>query len=130
MFRRGAWIGFLDADERWGEVQQERRVNTPTIVFAPSDTGKIGKVYSEQIHDTHAGAGRPYGRDRLEVRVVPVRGQEDELVDAMALPGREQIVQHPVKCLLSERHARRILRLRRGVHAVLDRGRPENAEFG
>src|SRR6185437_171818 len=129
LFRRSAGISARGVDERWGEIQQKRGINTPTIVFAPSDTGKIGKVYSEQIDHADPRADRSDGRDCLEVRVVAMRGEKHEFVHAVAFPRSEQIVEHPVERLLPERDAGRIFRLRHSVDAVLDGGRPKHSEF-
>jgi hypothetical protein len=60
---------------------------------------EVMEIHREDVHGPDAGARSDDGGERLEVRVVLVRRQEDELLDTGLLPCVDQVVETPVQCL-------------------------------
>ena len=90
---------------------------------------KIAEVHAEDVHDTDAGSARLHRRERFQMRIVFVRGDEDEFPDARRLPRVQQIVERAVQRLSSERRVAREAVLGHDIDAVLERRRTQHAEF-
>ncbi len=63
------------------------------------------------------------------MRIMIVGRQQDELTKARRFPGREEIVQHSVQCLLPHGSVSRERPFRIDIHSVLDRRGPKHAIF-
>ena len=90
---------------------------------------QVAEVHGKHVHDAHACVRRDDGRQGLEVRVVLVRGQENELANAGGLPGVEQVVQCAMQRLASQRGVAGVRPLCGHVHAILERGCAQHAEL-
>ena len=89
----------------------------------------FGEIDSQNFHDPDAGSGAGHTRESLDVGVVVVGGQEDELVEAMILPGGEGIVEEPVQSLLPYPRGAGEGSLRGEVDAERQRGSLQDAEI-
>src|SRR5256885_1016212 len=123
-------LGALHAHQLRREVEQQRGVELAAVHRAVRVGEVAAEVGGEHVHREYPGAPRPQGRERLLVRVVAVRREDDERVDAGLLPGPEQIVHPAVQGLAAHRGVAGVRPLGGGVHAVFDRRGAQDVEAG
>src|SRR2546426_1888651 len=123
-------LGALHAHELRREVQQQRGVQLATVHRAVLVLHVAGEVEGEDVDREDPGPLRAQRRERLLVRVVAVRRQDDERVDAGLLPRAEQIVDPAVQGLATHGCVAGVRPPGRRVHAVLDGGGAQDVEGG
>jgi hypothetical protein len=112
------------------DVQHQRRVDLVAVHGLALSLEKVGEVDGEDVDRAHAGAGRNDCRQSLKVRVMLVRGQENELANTHRLPRVDEVVQQAVQRLAAERGISGVPALGRDVDAVLKGRRTQHAELG
>ena len=95
----------------------------------PLAVEEIGEIQTEHVHNPNSGCGGDHGCERLLMRILAVSGNEYELADASRFPRIDQVVQHSVEGLLSERSVTGETSLGIYVHSILHRRSPQHAIF-
>src|SRR2546423_5786256 len=90
---------------------------------------QIGQIYAEDVDDSHARGGRDNSSKRLLMRIMSVRGEQNELTNARCLPRIDQIVEYAVKGLFSQRRVAGEAALGIDVDSVLRRRSAQHAIF-
>jgi len=91
---------------------------------------KISEIHGEHVDHPDASPFRDHRRERLLMGIVPVCRQQNELLEPARFPRVEQVIEHPVQRLFSDRAVAREYAFRGGVDAVFDRWRPNDGELG
>src|SRR5690349_21642265 len=118
------------AHERRRQVEQQRCIELPAMGGPVGVVEQAREVEREDVHGKDARVPRAQRRERLLVRVVAVRGENDERLDTALLPRAEQIVHPAVQRLAAHGGVTGKGALGGGVDAVLDGGRAQDAAGG
>jgi len=111
-------------------MQHERRVELAAVGLTAGLLEITGEIERKDVHSEHARPPCEQGRQGFLVRIVAVRGKNNEGIDAALLPGAEQVVHPAMQSLTAHGGIARISSLRRGIHAVGDGRSAQDAEAG
>jgi len=111
-------------------VQHERGIELAAVRGTARVVEIAGEVQVKDVYGEHPSPPGPQRRKGFLVRVVAVRGKNNEGIYAPLLPGAEQVVHPAMQGLTAHGGITRIWSLRRGIHAVRDGRSAQDADAG